>query len=127
MDTEEKVSKQIEEYKKLAEEHKGIDVASLMINALEQAQRDEIDRRKKRRAYLVSVILPPFGLFFAAYYALGDKPDGKRVAINCVILTVVTIAVAWGIGWLILSSAGPEKTSSIENINVKELERLLQE
>ncbi len=127
MGTEDRVGKQIEQYQDLAKQHKGIDTAALMINALTQARQEEIDQRKKRTAYIVSVALPPFGLFYAAYYAFGGKPDGKRVAITCVILTALSALLAWGIGALILGSLGPDTTSQIQSINAADLQKLLQQ
>lgn len=125
MDTEEQVSQQFEEYQKLAEEHKEIDVASLMMNALEQTRREGVDRRKKRWAYFVSVAAPPLGLFFAAYYAWSGKPDGKRVAVNCVILTVASLFLAWAIAQMFFASLGPDVTSQLQSINADDIQRLL--
>jgi len=127
MGTEERVSRQIQDYKELADKNKGINAAALMINALAQAERDEIDARKRKRAYLVSVILPPFGLIYAAYYYFGDKPDGKSVAINCVILTLVSFLVAWGIGALMFACMTPDQTTQIQNVNADQVKQMLQE
>lgn len=126
MDIEKQVGQQIEEYRKLAEEHKEIDIASLMVNALEQARREGVDRRKKRWAYLISVAAPPLGLFFAAYYAWSGKPDRKRVAINCVILTAVSLFLAWAIAQMFFASLGPDVTSQLQSINADDIQRLLQ-
>ena len=98
-----------------------------MINALQQAQIEESDRKKIRQAYWVSVCLPPLGLFIAAYYALSDKPDGKHVALNCVIFTLVALLVAWGVGALMLASLTPGQTSQMQNIDVNALKNALQQ
>ena len=127
MDAEERAEQQIDEYAKLAEGNKKIDAAALMINALEVAQREEVEQKKQRRAYLISVVLPPFGLAFALYYALKGTAAGKRVAITCVILTAVTLFIGWGILQLFASSVTPEQTKQIENFNAAELQRLLQQ
>ena len=106
MDAEKEAAKKIELYHELAKEDRHIDAAALMINALEQAQQEEVAAKKKRWAYLVSVSLPPFGLFYAARYFFSGKSDGKRVALICVILTVISLLAAWLIGKMFLESAG---------------------
>lgn len=124
MGTEERLSEQMEEYRKLGEKNKGVDTTALMLNALAQAQRDEMDQKKRRRAYWVSVVLPPLGLVVAAYYALKGGPDGRRVAINCVILTAIALFLAWGISQLLFASVTPEQTDQLKTLNVSDLNGL---
>lgn len=125
MDAEKEVERKIEIYGELAKADKKVDATALMLSALEQAQQAEVEAKKKHWAYLISVGLPPFGLFYAVRYALSDKADGKRVAWICVILTVVSLLVAWLIGKLFLSSAGPE-LNQIQSINPNDLKDMLQ-
>ena len=128
MDSEQEASKKIEVYKDLAAENKNVDVGSLMISALEQAQQDEIAAKKKRWAYLVSVGLPPFGLLYALRYYFSDKAGAKRVALICVILTVISLLAAWLIAQMFLASAGPE-LNQIQSLNpgdLKDFQNLLQ-
>lgn len=125
MGTEKEVSKKIELYQDLAEKNKNIDAASLMISALAQAQQEEIGQRKKRRAYLISIGVPPLGLFYALYYYFSEKSDGKRVALLCVIFTAISIGIALLIGSLMFSSAGVD-TNAVQNVNIEDVRRLLQ-
>lgn len=128
MSAEKEVERKIEQYQDLAKDNKNIDLASLMINALEQARQEEIAQKKKKRAYFVSVVAPPLGLFFAVRYYFSDKPDGKRVALVCVVLTAFSFLVAWGVGSLFLSGAGPsvggDQLQQLQAINARTLKDL---
>lgn len=125
MSSEKEVQRKIDQYQELGEKNKNIDVAALMINALEQAQRDEIETKKKHRAYLVSVGLPPFGLLYAIRYYFSDKDDGKKVALICAILTVCSLLVAWGIGALMFSGSGAD-TAQLQSVSTSDLKALFQ-
>lgn len=125
MDAEQEAAKKIEIYGQLAKENEKVDATALMLNALEQAQQDEIAAKKKRWAYLVSVGLPPFGLIYAIKYYFSGKTDGKRAALICVILTVVSLLAAWLIGKMFLSSAGPQ-LDQLRSVNPNDLKDLLQ-
>jgi len=81
--------------------------------------------KKKRWAYLISVGLPPFGLFYAVRYSFSEKTDGKGVALMCVILTVVSLLATWAIGRLFLASVGPQMRQ-IQALNPGDLKDLLQ-
>jgi hypothetical protein len=125
MNSEQKVSEQFQQYKELADKNKNIDLARLMISTLEQARREEVAAKKQHQAYLVSVGLPPFGLFFAAYYYFSDKPGGKHVAINCLILTGIALLIAWGITSLLMSSMG-STAGQLPAINAEDIRSLYQ-
>lgn len=128
MGAEDEVTKKIQDYQELAKSNKDIDVATLMISALEQAQRDEIDQKKKKRAYLVSVVAPPLGLLYAVRYFFSDKDDGKHVALICVLLTAIACLGVWLIGAMMFSGGGGDTAlQQVQNINVGDLKGLLQQ
>lgn len=128
MGTEENISKQIREYQELGRQNKNIDVAALAMTAMAQARQEETGRRKKRWAYLVSIGLPPLGLLCAAYYAFGSKPDGKRIAINCIILTAAALLLTWFVGKLFFDSlGGADVSSQLQDVKIDDLRRLFQE
>lgn len=111
MADENKLNQQMEEYARLGKEHKDVNVAALMINALEQAQRDEMEQSKKKKAYLVSLFLPPLGYLAALWVLYQDKPDAKKVALNCAIITSISLLFSW---WFMhaISSVVPADTSA---------------
>ena len=127
MDNEKKIEKNIAIYQELGKENKNINMAALMMSTLAQAQQDEIEQSKKKKAYLISVVMPPFGLFYAVRYFFSGKDDGKHVALMCVLFTVISLLSAWAIGALLLSGAGGTATNapSALNVNVDDLRNLL--
>lgn len=90
---EEELAKKLEEYQNLAKENKNIDVAQLMIAAMQNQESNLLSSRQKNLAYMVSFFFPPFGLFFALKFWLSDKEDANHAALVCVLLTVLS-------GWI---------------------------
>ena len=125
MDREKEVIKKFDQIQELAKENKNIDVAALMMNALQESKREEVDAKKKRWAYLISVGLPPFGLLMAARYYFSDKADGRRVALVCVTLTAVSLLLTWAIGAMMMASLGPQ-INQIQGIKPEDIKALLQ-
>ncbi len=126
MDSEKEITRKIELYGELAKENKNVDVAALMMSAIEQSKRDEIEAKKKRWAYLISVGLPPFGLLMAVRYYFSGKTDGKRVALICVILTATALLIAWGLAGLLFSSVSPADLKQIQSVKPEDIKSLLQ-
>jgi len=128
MGSEQEVTKKIEQYRELAEGNKNIDVASLMINALEQTRQEETAAKKRRWAYLISVGLPPLGLLVAVRYYFSDKPDGKRIALMCVIFTAIAALIAWGIGALMMNGLGGStgQAGQLPSVNAEDVRSLFQ-
>lgn len=125
MDQEKKLEEQLQEYKELAKEDKNVDVASLMINALQNQDKKLVSRRQKKWAYIISVAAPPFGLLFALKFYFGDENDGKRVANICVILTVVS-GIFFLIMFKMLLSGIGGNLDQIQQIKPQDIQQLLQ-
>jgi hypothetical protein len=116
-----KLEQQVSEYAKLAKEDKNIDVASLMLNAIQNDNKNVVSGKMKKWAYLVSVGAPPFGLLFALkFYVFSEEDDAKSVANVCVILTVISIALFLILGNIFISSSGTS-VKQIEQITPKEI------
>ena len=97
------MAKELEAYRQLASQDKKIDVASLMINALQKQQTNSLPDKQKRWGYIVSLIAPPFGLVFAVKFFVSGKDDGEQAAWMCVLLTAVSILVAVILGKSLLA------------------------
>lgn len=120
------LQKQIETYKELAQTNKNIDVASLMINALQQHQENTLTMKEKTRAYLVSFAVPPFGLIYAVkFFWFSDKSDAKKSAGVCVLLTVISIVMMSLTLKAMLSSSGAS-LQQIEQIKPQDIYQLSQ-
>ena len=103
---DEKLEKELEAYRDLAHQDKKIDVAALMINALQKHQSNLLDVKQKRWAYLISLSVPPVGLFFALKFYLSDKDDGAQAAIICLVLTALAVLLFVLLSKSLLSSGG---------------------
>jgi hypothetical protein len=90
---EEKLEKELEAYRELAKADKKIDVAGLMINALQKHESNMFSVKQKRWAYLISIAIPPVGFLLALNFFMSDKDDGPQAALWCSILTVVSIII----------------------------------
>lgn len=122
---EEKLQKEFEVYKGLAAQDKKIDVAGLMISALEKQQTNLLSDKEKRWAYLISLVVPPFGLIFAAKFYLSKKDDGEQAAWVCVAITAVSILLAVLFVKILLSGTGAS-LNQIQQIKPSDIEQLYQ-
>src|SRR4051812_39409353 len=100
------LEKKISEYQALGKENSNIDVASLMISALNSEKKNLVSSKQKKWAYLVSVGVPPFGFFFALKFYFGEEDDAKHVANICIILTCLSVLSFWLISKSLFSSTG---------------------
>ncbi len=120
--SDQKLDEIVTEYADLAKD-KNIDVATLMMNALQQEDANKLSAKSKRWAYLISLGLPPFGLGFALWFYFSDKSDGKSTAIICVILTAVSIIGSIIFFNLVFSGSGAsvEQIQQIKPADIYEL------
>ena len=123
---EKQVEQQIGEYADLAKQNQNIDVASLMLSAMNQQNSNVVSGKAKKWAYLISIGVPPFGLLFALkYFTFSDEDDAKTVAIICTVLTILSIALFWFIGSAMLSGSGTS-LDQIQQITPQEIHNTLQ-
>lgn len=125
MDNEKRLAEQLTEYRELGRQNKKIDVAALMINALDSQKRKLLSPRLKRWAYLISIGLPPFGLLFALKFYTGPEDDAKTAANICAVLTLVSLLLFWLLGKAIFSGSGVD-INQIEQIKPTDIQQLLQ-
>ncbi len=125
MDQEKKLEEEFRGYQELAEGNKSVDVASLMINAMQNQNVNMVSPRMKKWAYLVSFGLPPFGLIFAVKLYFSSEADAKHVANVCVVLTVLGLLPLWLFGKMIFSGGGFD-AAQIQQINLQDIRQLYQ-
>lgn len=123
-----KLNKEFAAYEDLAKDNKKIDVAALMINALQNQDRNLVSFKQRKWAYLISVSLPPLGLICALKFYFSDEADAKHVANVCVLLTILSVLSYWLIDKMIFSSGGinNEQMQQIQNFNVNDIKNLTQ-
>lgn len=105
---EKQIEDQIKQYSELAKQNKDIDVAALMMNALQQHDQPEnmLSKKTKRWAYWISLGVPPLGLVYSAYfYFFSEKEDAKHAAIVCLILTAISVGLLYLTIKIFLSTA----------------------
>lgn len=123
-DTEEKMSKKIQDYRDLAKQDKNIDVAALALNAL-QADLQPESVKSARWAYVISLGLPPLGLLVAVKYFLDGTDRAKSIAWTCVVLTFVSITLTI-LTFNFMLSGSNVSVDQIKQINPQDLQELLQ-
>ncbi len=123
MNSEKKLEKQFSEYQNLAKENKNIDVAALMLHALQNENKNLVPQKQKRWAYLISIGVPPVGFLFALKYYFDDKEDSQTVANVCVVLTLLSVLSFWIISKLIFSGSGAS-IQQIQQITPKDIQEL---
>jgi hypothetical protein len=120
--TDSKLEQQVEQYSKLAKD-KNVDVAALMLNALQNDQNNLIKPSTKRWAYLISLGVPPLGLLFALYFYASNYDDGKAAATMCLILTAISIV--GGIIFLkVFFSTSGTSLQQIQQIKPQDIQQL---
>lgn len=125
MTKEQELAEKFKEYQELAKTDKNIDVEKLMLAALDTRNQNLVPAKKKYTAYIVSVALPPFGLFYALKYYLSPEDDAKRVALVCVVLTVVSVLIFWITFSAVLSGLGGS-VDQIQQIKPGDVKQLLE-
>ncbi len=100
------LEQKVSQYAELAKENKNVDVATLMLNALQTEDQNLLSAKSKRWGYLISISAPPLGLGFAIYFLLSDKSDAKKAALICTILTAVSLIIFFITMKLFFSTAG---------------------
>ena len=103
---EEKLANELKSYQELAKKDKKIDVAALMMQALQKQQTNNLPDKQKRWGYLVSLALPPFGLIFAFKFYFSGKDDGEQAAWICGILTAISVLLGVLFVKVLVSASG---------------------
>ena len=122
---DEDLAKKLETYQELAKENPGVDVNLLMMNALETSNKQAAEHKSHRWGYLISIGLPPLGLFLAVKYWMDGDDDSKQAAKICVLLTVVGIIMLFVFGKALFSTAGVTP-QQIEQIKPSDIQQAIQ-
>jgi hypothetical protein len=117
---DDQLAKKIETYQDLAKENPNVDVSMLMLNALTNQGKNVVSPKWKKWAYLFCISLPPFGLFCALRYWMGDEDDARETAWMCIILTAVA-GVIYIIGAKALFTSSGANVQQIEQITPQEI------
>lgn len=95
-DREEKLAEEISKIQKLAAENKDIDPNILIESLFRRTETTALPAKLKTRAYLVSLLAPPFGLYYVVKFFIQPEPGACRAAWTCLILTALAILLYLG-------------------------------
>ena len=120
---EEDLAGQIARIQEMAKDNPEIDAPALIKNLMEgESQKNLIPARMKTRAYLISLLAPPFGLYYVVKFFLQAESDARKQAWICLALTGAGLLILQLLGNILFSS--PE-LQEIQNINLKDIQELL--
>jgi uncharacterized membrane-anchored protein len=125
---EQLVESRMKEYAEATKDSANVDKAALAMAALESVQLESgVSVKRKKTLYMLSLCLPPIGFAFAAWYYFSKKIDGKRVALICVILTVISGLLAWLVWAVVASSLPPQTAQQIQSLNPDDTNSLIKD
>jgi uncharacterized membrane-anchored protein len=125
---EQLVEARMKEYAEATKDNTNVDKAALAMAALESVQFDsDVSVKRKKMLYTLSLCLPPIGFAFAAWYYFSKKIDGKRVALICIILTVLSGLLAWLVLDFFTSSLPPQTAQQIKSLNLSNTNSIIQD
>ena len=120
---EEDLAGQIARIQEMAKDNPEIDAPALIKNLMEgESQKSLIPAKMKTRAYLISLLAPPFGLYYVVKFFLQAESDARKQAWICLALTGAGLLILQLLGNILFSS--PE-LQEIQNINLKDIQELL--
>lgn len=123
--SEEELAEQIAKIQELAKTNKNLDATAMITSLLEQHQSSSIPNKMRIRAFLVSMIFPPFGLYYVIKFLFSPERDARRLALICFLLTAGAIIFFWAILNVILSPYA-SNLEQIQNIDLKQIQELTQ-
>lgn len=126
MNEEQKLEQKVAACAALAKENKDVDIAALLSSIMEQERLDRVDVKQRRRAYLISALVPPFGFVYAVRYYFSGKGDGKRVAAMCAVLTTLGLAVGWLIGGAVFGNTPTGSLEQMQTMNLEDVRSLIE-
>lgn len=120
---EERLSEQIAKIQQMAKENPQIDANALIATLFTKNQESFLPEGEKMKAYLVSLFVPPFGLYFVAKFFTRTESDARRTAWVCLLLTVVAVILTW---WVLGSAFSNPQIQQIQNLNPQDIQSLIE-
>ena len=123
MDADKDLEKKIELYQSVAKDSPNVDMGMLMLNALQNEDKNRVSGKWKKWSYVISLTAPPFGLLFALKFFYSDEDDARDVAWMCVTLTAVGVLL-FAITMKVLFSATGANLQQIQQITPQQIQEL---
>jgi fatty acid desaturase len=125
MDPDKDLEKKINLYQDTLKDNPNVDMGMLMMNALQNEDKNRVSGKWKKWGYFISISAPPFGLLFALKFFFSDETDAKDVAWMCVTLTAVSVLAFVIIIKVMLAGSGTS-VQQIEQIKPSDIYQLTQ-
>lgn len=90
---EERLNAKLEKIREIARESPGIDEKRLLEDLLLQDKDDYLPASLKTRAYIVSLLFFPFGLYYAVKFFFRAELDARKAAYICLGITVIVFII----------------------------------
>ena len=123
MDADKDLEKKIELYQSVAKDSPNVDMGMLMLNALQNEDKNRVSGKWKKWSYVISLTAPPFGLLFALKFFYSSEDDAKDVAWMCVTLTAIGILL-FAITMKLLFSSTGANLQQIQQITPQQIQEL---
>jgi hypothetical protein len=93
--TDEDLEKQLSQLADLAETDKEINITELVEKTLAKKYTNQsyVPTNQRRWAYILSLVFPPLGLYFAARFFFSDKKDALDNAAACIVLVCISVVI----------------------------------
>lgn len=119
-DREEELAREVEKIQQMAKDDPEVDSAELVKNLLERDKGSYLRTGQKIRAYLISFLFPPFGLYYVVKFYFRSEQDAKKAAGISLALTVLAFVFLWFVTSTILSSV-----SELDQLNEDQVRELI--
>ena len=123
MDPDKDLEKKINLYQDTLKDNPNVDMGMLMMNALQNEDKNRVSGKWKKWGYFISISAPPFGLLYALKFFFSDETDAKDVAWMCVTLTAVSILAFVIIIKVMLAGSGTS-LDQIQKITPQQIQEL---
>jgi hypothetical protein len=123
--SEKHLEEQLKQYQELAKMDKKIDVAGLMIKALQDSENNHLPIKSKRWAYLLSISIPLVGFYYSFKYFNSHAEDAMEAGLACGILACFCLLSFFVIGHSMTAGSGLN-FKDVENIKPADVYQLTQ-
>ncbi len=121
-----KLEEQVKTYVELAKKDKKIDIASLMMTAMDDAKHNHLPVKEKRWAFIISLSIPFIGFYYAFKYFNSNADDANETALACGILACVCLISFWMVQGTLGSSLSGGQLQGVQDLKPSDVYELTQ-
>ena len=118
---EDELAAKLESVRKITKENPQVDEKSLVEGLLLQDKTDYLPASLKMRAYIVSFLFPPFGLYYVIKFFFREEKDARKVALICLGITGAVFILG-----LIIANAVFSSVPQINQVSPDQIKDLIE-